>query len=150
LALGAPDRAAADADPVAVVYRDPSAPLAVVALEPTVEGLRTGASRAVRACRRGAAVAWILDESLPLATSEQVRALAEGAVLGGYDGPAGGARDRRVGATGFVICGCGEALAPIAYCAALVAPWTNAAPELGRRAGERDFAGCTGRTGSEV
>ena len=129
-ALGAPERAVADADPVAVVYRDPSAPLAVVVLEPTVEGLRTAASRAVRACRHGGTVAWILDESLPLATSEQVRALAEGAVLGGYDGRRWRSGEPPPAVERFVICGCGEALAPVADRAALVARWTNTAREL--------------------
>src|ERR671910_2552479 len=81
--LGAPERAVAEADPVAIVYTD-AAPLAVVALEPDAEGLRTGAARAVRACRGGGTVAWALDPSLPLSVGEQVRALAEGAVIGGY------------------------------------------------------------------
>ncbi len=45
-ALGAPERAVADADPVAIVYRESASPLALVALEPTVEGLRTAAARA--------------------------------------------------------------------------------------------------------
>ena len=57
-----------------------------MALEPGVDGLRTAAARAVRACRGGGTVAWALDASLPLAIEEQVRALAEGAVIGGYDG----------------------------------------------------------------
>ncbi len=83
--LGAPDRAVADADPVAIVYTA-AAPLAVVALEPGVDGLRTGAARAVRACRGGGTVAWALDPRLPIPVEEQVRALAEGAVIGGYDG----------------------------------------------------------------
>src|SRR5918992_5813886 len=83
--LGAPERALADADPVALVYAA-GAPLAVVALEPDADGLRTGAARAVRACRGGGTVAWALDTSLPLSVEEQVRALAEGAVIGGYDG----------------------------------------------------------------
>ena len=48
--LGAPERAVAAADPVAMVYAA-GAPLAVVALEPHADGLRTGAARAVRACR---------------------------------------------------------------------------------------------------
>ncbi|MFZ0089735.1 MAG: hypothetical protein WAL63_09535, partial [Solirubrobacteraceae bacterium] len=52
LELGAPERALDDADPVAIVYTA-GAPLAVVALTPDVEGLRTAAARAVRACRRG-------------------------------------------------------------------------------------------------
>ena len=76
----------AEADPVALVYTADAAPLAVVALAPDADGLRTGAARAVRACRDGGTVAWALDPSLPLGVEEQVRALAEGAVIGGYDG----------------------------------------------------------------
>jgi leucyl aminopeptidase len=129
LALGAPERAVADADPVATVYRD-GAPLAVIALEPDVEGLRTAAARAVRACRGGATVAWVLDPSLPLAVEQQVRALAEGAVIGGYDGRRWRSGEWTRGVERFVICGCGEGLAPVADRAALVARWTNAAREL--------------------
>ena len=62
--LGAPERAVTEADAVAVVYAA-AAPLAVVALEPDVDGLRTGAARAVRACRNGGTVAWALDASVP-------------------------------------------------------------------------------------
>jgi leucyl aminopeptidase len=129
-ALGAPERAVADADPVAVVYRDPGPPLAVVALEPTVEGLRTAASQAVRASRRGGTVAWILDESLPLATAEQVTALAEGAVLGGYDGRRWRSGEPPPAVERFVICRCPSELAHVADRAALVARWTNVAREL--------------------
>src|SRR3954462_1900864 len=121
LALGAPERAVQDADPVALVYAA-AAPLAVVALEAGVDGLRTGAARAVRAARRGGTVAWAFDASLP--AEQQVRALAEGAVLGGYD-PRG-----RPGVERFVICGVSEDLAPVAERAALIARWTNAAREL--------------------
>src|SRR4029079_1046373 len=78
--LGAPDRAVADADPVVRVYTA-GVPLAVVALEPGADGLRTGAARAVRACRDGGTVAWALDASLPVPLEEQVRAPAEGAVM---------------------------------------------------------------------
>src|SRR6185437_395912 len=80
-ALGAPERAVADADPVALVYTD-GVPLAVVAHEPDVEGLRTAAARAVRACRGGGTVAWALDPTLAVPVADQVRALAEGAVIG--------------------------------------------------------------------
>ena len=83
--LGAPEGAVAAADPVAMVY-EAGAPFAVVALEPGTDGLRTGAARAVRACRDGGTVAWALDASLPVPVEDQVRALAEGAVIGGYDG----------------------------------------------------------------
>jgi leucyl aminopeptidase len=127
--LGAPERALADADPVAIVYTS-GAPLAVVALEPDVDGLRTGAARAVRACRGGGTVAWALDASLPLPVEEQVRALAEGAVIGGYDAGRWRSGHQRRSVERFVICGGGDDLAPVADRAALVARWTNAAREL--------------------
>jgi leucyl aminopeptidase len=111
--LGAPERAAADADPVAIVYTD-AAPLAVVALEPDVEGLRTAAARAVRACRGGGTVAWAFDASLPVAAQEQVRALAEGAVIGAYDGRRWRSGERPRPVERFVICNCDEALTPVA------------------------------------
>jgi leucyl aminopeptidase len=127
--LGAPERAVADADPIALVYTA-EGPLAVVALEPDVDGLRTGAARAVRACRGGGTVAWALDRSLPVPVEEQVRALAEGAVIGGYDGRRWSSGERPRGVQRFVICGDGGDLAPVAERAALVARWTNAAREL--------------------
>jgi len=127
--LGAPDRAAADADPVAIVYRE-GASLAVVAPEPDGEGLRTAAARAVRACRGGGTVAWALDPSLPVAVEDQVRALTEGAVLGGYDGRRWRSGEPPRGVERFVICGCEAELAPIANRAALVSRWTNVAREL--------------------
>ena len=101
----------AEADPVAMVYTD-GAPLAVVALEPGVDGLRTAAARAVRACRGGGTVAWALDASLPLPVEEQVRALAEGAVIGGYDGRRWRSGERPRGVERFVICGAGESSRP--------------------------------------
>ena len=127
--LGAPERAAADADPVAIVYTD-AAPLAVVALEPDVEGLRTAAARAVRACRSGGTVAWAFEASPLLAIEDQVRALAEGAVIGGYDSRRWRSGKRPRSVERFVICNCDEALAPVAERASLVARWTNVAREL--------------------
>src|SRR3954454_8340271 len=127
--LGAPERATADADPVAMVYTA-GAPLAVVALQPDVDGLRTAAARAVRACRGGGTVAWALDASLHLSLEEQVHALAEGAVIGGYDGRRWRRGEPPRGVERFVICGAGEQLAPVAARAALVARWTNFAREL--------------------
>jgi leucyl aminopeptidase len=127
--LGAPERAVADADPVAVVYTT-ATPLAVVALEPGVEGLRTGAARAVRACRGGGTVAWALDVSLPVPVEEQVRALTEGAVIGGYDGRRWRSSEQPRSVERFVICGCPDDLGPVAERAALIARWTNVAREL--------------------
>src|SRR3954471_24985353 len=126
--LGAPERAVADADPVAMVY-PAGAPLAVVALDPGADGLRTGAARAVRACRDGGTVAWALDASLPVPVEDQVRALAEGAVIGGYDGRRWRSGGPPRGVARLVICG-GDALAPVAERAALIGRWTNTAREL--------------------
>jgi leucyl aminopeptidase len=137
--LGAPERAVADADPVAMVYTA-GAPLAVVALEPGADGLMTAAARAVRAARDGGTVAWALDASLPVPVEEQVRALAEGAVIGGYDRRRWRSGGPPRGVDRFVIClcpptksaGCGgrDELAPVADRAALIGRWTNAAREL--------------------
>jgi leucyl aminopeptidase len=129
-ALGAPERAVAQADPVAMVYTSAATPLAVVALEPDVDGLRTGAARAVRACHGGGTIAGALDTSLPLPVEEQVRALDEGAVVGAYDARRWRSGDQPRGVERFVICGCSDDLAPVAARAALVARWTNAAREL--------------------
>jgi len=127
--LGAPQRAIAEADPVATVYTTPT-PVAVVALGPGTEGLRTAAARAVRACRGGGTVAWALDPTLDVPADEQVRALAEGAVIGGYDGRRWRSGEAPPAVERFVICGAGEQLASAAARAALVARWVNAAREL--------------------
>jgi leucyl aminopeptidase len=130
LGLGVPERALADADPVAIAYRDAGAPVAVIALEPDANGLHTAAARAVRACRGGGTVAWALDSSLDISVEEQVRALAEGAVIASYDRHRWGSGEALGDVERFVICGCGEDLAPVAQRAALVARWTNTAREL--------------------
>jgi leucyl aminopeptidase len=127
--LGAPERAMAEADPVAMVYAA-AAPLAVVALEPDVDGLRTAAARAVRACRTGGTVRWAFDASLPFPVEEQVRALAEGAVIGGYDARRWRGGEQPRGVERFVICGCDDDLGPVVDRAALIGHWTNAAREL--------------------
>jgi leucyl aminopeptidase len=127
-------RAAADAAPAATVYvGDEVAAQRVVAVrleEPDAEGLRSAAAHAVRAHRGVGAVAWALDESLPLAAGDQVRALVEGAILGSYDagrwkrgGPARGV-DR------FILCGAPDELRATAARAATIARWTNVAREL--------------------
>src|SRR4051794_31479631 len=127
--LGAPERALSEADPVAMVYAG-AAPLAVVALEPGVDGLRTAAARAVRACRHGGTVAWALDPSLPLAVDEQVRAVAEGALIGGYDGRRWRGTEPPRGVERLVICDCDGDLGPVAARAALLGRWINVAREL--------------------
>jgi leucyl aminopeptidase len=124
-ALGVPERASADAEPVAIVYGEPS--IAVIAVAPGVDGLRTAAARAMRARSAGESIAWALDPRSPTISIEQVRALAEGAVLGTYDARNGAADD----GGRFVICGAGAAaLVDVAQRAARVARWCNVAREL--------------------
>jgi leucyl aminopeptidase len=84
----------------------------------------------VRACRGDGTVAWALDASLALPVEEQVRALAEGAVIGGYDGRRWRSSDPPRGVERFVICGAPGELQPVADRAALIGRWTNAAREL--------------------
>src|SRR3954447_12232658 len=92
--LGPPERAVAEADPVAMVY-PAGAPLAVVALDPGADGLRTGAARAIRACRDGGAVGGgrgggavvgALGAPLPVPVEARVRPPAEAAATAGYAG----------------------------------------------------------------
>ena len=54
-----------------------------------------------------------------------MQALAEGAVIGGYDGRGWRSSERPRGVERFVICGCGDELAPSAERAALVTRWTT-------------------------
>jgi leucyl aminopeptidase len=128
-------RAAADADPVALIpvageLRARS--VAVVALhESEPDDLQTAAARVVRARRGAGTIAWALDESLPLALYRQVRAVVEGAVLGDYDPGRWRSDGPGPGVDSFVVCGTQEPdHAEIAARAELVARWTNVAREL--------------------
>jgi leucyl aminopeptidase len=73
---------------------------------------------------------WALDSSLPIALEEQVCALAEGAVIGGYDGRRWRSGESSRAVERFVICGCPHGVRSAANRAALVASWTNTAREL--------------------
>ncbi|HEX2104534.1 MAG TPA: leucyl aminopeptidase family protein [Solirubrobacteraceae bacterium] len=128
-------RAAAEADPVSVlpVTRELRARrVVVVALDAShPDGVATAAARAVRAHRGGGTVAWALDEWVPMALERQLRAVVEGAVLGGYDAgrwksdPPGPRVER------FVVCGAAEKELPEAAARTeVVARWTNVAREL--------------------
>jgi leucyl aminopeptidase len=127
-------RAAADADPVAMVLvadELPARGVAVVAVdELDTDGLRTAAARAVRALHGGGTVAWALDESLPLTADSQVQALVEGAMLGGYDVGRWKSGEPAPGVDRFVVCRARDELHPVAARAELVARWTNVAREL--------------------
>jgi len=127
-------RAAADADPVAVVHvahELPARRVAAVAVDALdAEGLRTAAARAVRAHRGEGTVAWALDESLPLGPECQVQALVEGAILGGYSADRWKSGEPARGVDRFVVCRAREELRAVAARAELVARWTNIAREL--------------------
>jgi len=127
-------RAAADADPVAIVHvagELPARRVAAVAVDALdAEGLRTAAARAVRAHHGGGTVAWALDESLALGAGSQVQALVEGAILGGYHAGRWKSGGPARGVECFVVCGAREELQAVAARAELVARWTNIAREL--------------------
>jgi leucyl aminopeptidase len=126
--------AAAEADPVAVVHvaRElPARRLAAVRVEALDgDGLRTAAARAVHAHRGRGTVAWALDRSLPLALEDQVRALVEGAILGGYHAGRWKSGEPPRGVDRFVVCDAPDQLGAVAARAELVARWTNVAREL--------------------
>ncbi|MEA2285028.1 MAG: leucyl aminopeptidase, partial [Solirubrobacteraceae bacterium] len=127
-------RAAADADPIAVVHVGRElrarriALVAVGALDP--EDLRTAAARVVRANRGGGTIAWALDDTLPVAEERQVQAVVEGAVLGGYGADRWKSEAPAPGPDRFLVCGAGGNVAETVTRAELVARWTNVAREL--------------------
>jgi leucyl aminopeptidase len=127
-------RAAEDADPVAAVYVGDEVTarrVVVVAVDDLdAEGLRTAAAHAVRAQRGAGTVAWALDESLPLAVGDQVRALVEGAILAGYDAGRWRSAGPPPGVERFILCGASDELRGAAARAGTVARWTNVAREL--------------------
>jgi leucyl aminopeptidase len=101
--------------------------------EVDADALRTAASAVARRVGDvGGTVAWMLDESLPLAFEEQARAIVEGTVLGSYS-PAHWKTDekpkRRI--EKIVLCATEEkGLADSAKRAELVARWVNWARDL--------------------
>src|SRR3954468_9982930 len=125
---------AAEADPIAVVHvgRELRARrIALVAPEGLhPEGLRTAAARVVRANRGAGTIAWVLDDTLPMAEYRQMQAVVEGAVLGSYDAGRWKSGAPAPGAERFVVCEASAELAEVAARAELVARWTNVAREL--------------------
>jgi leucyl aminopeptidase len=111
--------------------------LAIVGVGPAdrldTDALRTAASSVARVAGRfGGTIAWLVDETLPLDSREQVRAIVDGTTLGGYDAgrwkeetperPRPIERLRLVGAP--------PELADDAARFAAVARWTNRARDL--------------------
>jgi leucyl aminopeptidase len=95
------------------------------------DALRTAAAAVALASKEFAeTIAWVLDDSLPLAAAEQVRALVEGTVLGSYD-PARWKQDGEESKLSrLVLCSDDSTVADIAERAARIAGWTNRARDL--------------------
>jgi len=99
-------------------------------LEP--DAVRDAAAAAVRelAATVGGHAAWLLEDSLPLPPTEQVRAAVEGAVLGGYDPGAWKTNAVRTHPVDrFTVTG-GAGLDEAVHRAAVTAGWTNRARDL--------------------
>jgi leucyl aminopeptidase len=101
--------------------------------EVDADALRTAAASVVRKVRDvGGTVAWLLDESLPVALDEQARAVVEGTLLGAYD-PARWKSEprRRRPVERIVLCADDRpGLADAGARAATVAHWVNFARDL--------------------
>jgi len=96
------------------------------------DAIRDAAAAAIRelGASVGGNAAWLLDESLPIATSEQTRAAVEGAVLGAYDpGAWKTAAGNGQPVERLTLVGGTDAEA-VASRAAVVAAWTNYARDL--------------------
>jgi len=127
-------RSAADADPIAIVHVGRELRARRVALVATEgldpDDLRTAAARVVRANRDARTIAWVVDDTLPMAEYRQVQAVVEGAVLGGYDAGQWKSGGPAPAVERFVVCGASADLAEVATRAEVVARWTNVAREL--------------------
>jgi leucyl aminopeptidase len=95
------------------------------------DALRTAAAAVARSVKRFTrTLGWILDDSLPIPAAEQVRAVVEGVLLGGYEPGVWKTTERDgVELERLVLGGSGE-LASEAERARIVAAWTNRARDL--------------------
>ena len=97
------------------------------------DALRDAAAAAIRELRRsiGGAAAWPVDETLPLAPAEQIRAVVEGAVLGGYDpGAWKTAAKKAQPVERLTLVGASAGAEADTNRAGVVAAWTNYARDL--------------------
>jgi leucyl aminopeptidase len=82
----------------------------------------------------GGAVAWLLDETLPLSPAEQARAVVDGLVLGGYDPGAWKTQQaQRRGTDRLILIGADDTAISLARRAERVAQFTNRARDLANR-----------------
>ena len=103
------------------------------AAEFDADALRDAAAAATLELRStiGGDLAWRLDDSLPLSPPEQVRAVVEGAMLGGYDPGAWKSGGRGSLAPDRLILVTDSAVGAEAARAETVARWTNEARDIG-------------------
>lgn len=95
------------------------------------DAVRTAAGAVARLVEPlGGTLAWILDDSLPLSTAEQARAVVDGLVLGGYDPGLRKSGGRKEELEGVVFVGGDDAVREEAERALVVAGWANRARDL--------------------
>lgn len=116
--------------------------------ETDADTVRTAAAGALRAARGlGGSVVWAFDPELGLAAEDQVRAVVEGALLGGHDPARWKTTQPAAPPDRLVIAGAAEGLQGVASRAETVARWTNVARELvDRPANELTPAGLAAST----
>ncbi len=94
------------------------------------DALRTAAAAVTRATGEYAErIAWAIDDSIPLAPADQVRAIVDGTMLGGYE-PARWKQDEPSAKLSTLVICAERGLDDIAQRAATVAAWTNRARDL--------------------
>ena len=84
----------------------------------------------MQASRGARTIAWVIDDTLPMAEDRQVQAVVEGAILGGYGAGRFKSAAPVAGVERFVLCGAGPDQTETAARAEIVARWTNVAREL--------------------
>ena len=126
-----------DAGSVAVVHVDGvrAERIALVGVgdagELDADGIRTGAAAAARAAAPlGGRLAWVVDDAMALSGEEQVRAVVEGVLLGGYDAGHWKTSRRAARLERLFLAGAPENGEGVAARAEVVARWTNHAREL--------------------
>jgi leucyl aminopeptidase len=95
------------------------------------DALRTAAATVARETRDYAStLAWLLDESLPIAPPEQARAIVDGTILGAYDPGGWKSNEETPRLERLAIVSGDLAVGGSARRATIVANWTNRAREL--------------------
>jgi leucyl aminopeptidase len=95
------------------------------------DALRTAAGTLAHEARGYArTIAWLLDDSLPLAPAEQARAIVDGTLLGSYDPGRWKSAPEPQRLESLVIVSSNDAVGEVARRAGVVAEWANRARDL--------------------